>query len=137
MAGYQIIDEPKTRTKQDLIVNPTGILLASMLIPLFVKIPFYGKFWMPFVWLMFNSYLLGSPTFWRELFLSVGGVVAVGLAFVGFGYVTQAEIIQSPAHLAPYFKVLVNATYLIAMYLVTFTQGIPFSVYEYVKGRHE
>ena len=115
------------------IVNPTGILLASMLVSIFIKLPLYGKFWMPFVWLIFNSYCLGSPTFWRELCLAIAGVFLVALAFFGFGYAIQTDIIPTPAHLARYFKVFVNALYFSAVYLIVFIQSTPFSVYEYVK----
>ncbi len=139
MTGYRIIDEPKLKMDQHLIVNPVAIMLAAMLVPIFVNIPLYGKFWLPFVWLMFNGYLLGSPTFWRECFYSIFGVFAIAAVFIGFGYGIKIDAITSPNSLAPYMRVLVNALYFIALYLVVFTQSVPFSIYEYVKqqGQHE
>ena len=139
MTSYRIIDEPKVNMAQQLIVNPIAILLAAILVPIVVTIPFYGKFWLPFIWLMLNSYFLGSPTFWRECFYSILGVLAIAAAFIGFGYGIKIDAISSPNSLAPYIRVLVNAIYFITLYVVVFTQSVPFSIYEYVKqqGQHE
>jgi hypothetical protein len=139
VTSYRIIDEPKVKMAQQLIVNPIAILLAAMLVPIFVSIPLYGKFWLPFIWLIVNGYLLGSPTFWRECVYSVLGVFAIAAVFIGFGYGIKINAIGSPNSLAPYMRVLINALYFIALYLVVFTQSVPFSIYEYVKqqGQHE
>ena len=139
VTSYRIIDEPKVNMAQQLIVNPIAVLLAAILVPIFVSIPFYGKFWLPFVWLMLNSYFLGSPTFWRECFYSVLGMLSIAGIFIGYGYGIKIDAITSPNSLAPYIRVLVNAVYFIALYLVVFTQSVPFSIYEYVKqqGQHE
>lgn len=139
MASYRIIDEPKVKITQQLIVNPIAVLLAAILVPMFTDIPLYGKFWLPFAWLIINSYLLGSPTFWRELFYSTMGLLVIAATFIGFGYGIKVNAITSPNILAPYLRVLVNALYFIALYLVVFTQSVPFSIYEYVKqqGQHE
>ncbi len=139
MTNYHIIDEPNVKMAQHLIVNPIAIVLAAMLVPLFVSIPLYGKFWLPFIWLIINSYLLGSPTFWRECFYSIFGMLAIAGTFIGFGYGIKTDIISSPTSLSPYLQVFVNALYLIGLYLVVFTQSVPFSIYQYVKqqGQHE
>lgn len=139
MTGYRIIDEPNVKMAQQLIVNPIVILLAAILVPIFMTIPFYGKFWLPFIWLILNSYFLGSPTFWRECFYSVFGVLTIVGIFIGYGYGIKIDVITSPNSLAPYVRVLVNAVYFIALYLVVLTQSVPFSIYEYVKqqGQHE
>lgn len=139
MSSYHIIDEPKVKMTQHLIVNPVAILLAAMLVPIFVSIPLYGKFWLPFIWLMVNGYLLGSPTFWRECIYSIVGILAIVSTFIGYGYGIKIDFISSPNSLAPYLRVLVNAIYFIALYLVVFTQMVPFSIYQYVKqqGHHE
>lgn len=139
VTSYRIIDEPKVKMAQQLIVNPVAVLLAAILVPIAVNIPLYGKFWLPFVWLMLNSYFLGSPTFWRECFYSVFGMFAIAGIFIGYGYGIKIDAITSPNSLAPYVRVLVNAVYFIALYLVVFTQSVPFSIYEYVKqqGQHE
>ena len=139
MSSYRIIDEPRVKIAKRFIVNPVAILLAAMLVPLFVSIPLYGKFWLPFIWLIINGYLLGSPTFWRECVYSIVGVLAIAGVFIGFGYSIKIALISSPDHLVPYLRVLVNTLYFIALYLVVFTQSVPFSIYEYVKqqGQHE
>lgn len=139
MTSYRIIDEPKVNMAQQLIVNPLVIVLVAMLITIFASLPLYIKLWLPFIWLIFNSYLLGSPTFWRECFYSIVGVFAMAAAFIGFGYGIKTGVISSPNSLAPYLQVLVNALYFSALFLVVFTQSVPFSIYEYVKqqGQHE
>lgn len=139
MTSYRIIDEPKVKMAQQLIVNPIAILLAAILVPIFVNIPLYGKFWLPFIWLIMNSYFLGSPTFWRECAYSIVGMLAIAAVFIGFGYGIKIDVITSPNSLAPYVRVLVNALYFIALYLIVFTQSVPFSIYQYVKqqGQHE
>jgi formate/nitrite transporter FocA (FNT family) len=69
----------------------------------------------------------------------VFGILAIAGIFIGYGYGIKTDVITSPNSLAPYMRVLVNALYFIALYLVVFTQSVPFSIYEYVKqqGQHE
>ncbi len=139
MANYSIIDEPKIKLGHRFIVNPSGILLAAIILPIvFPNIPLYGKFWLPFVWLALNSYWLGSPSFWREQVYAIGGLLAVVAAFFAFGYGVKSEIITSPNTAAPYMRVLVNGLFFTALYCVAFTQNVPYSIYEYVKqqGQH-
>lgn len=139
MSAYHIIDEPKLGRAQQLVVNPSLILLSAVLIPLMLTIPFHGQFWMPFVWLVVNGYLLGSPTFWKECVYAGMGLIVIVLAFVGFGYGIKTELIGSPNMAAPYLRVVVNALYFIALYFVVFTQSAPYAVFQYVKqqGQHE
>ena len=121
MPSYYIIDEPNVKMAKHLIVNPTAILLGAMLVPILVSIPLYGKFWLPFIWLMVNGYLLGSPTFLRECIYSIVGMLSIAVAFFGFVYGIQIGAISSPNRLGPYLKVLVNALYFITLYLVIIT----------------
>lgn len=137
MAGYRIIDEPKATKSQRLVVTPVLILFAAMLLPLFVQLPFYGKYWLPFVWLMLNSYWLGSPTFWRECLYAVLGVCTVLSMIIGYSYAAIHGYIADPDLYLPYARVATNAVQFIAVYMVVFTQLVPFSVYQYVKqGQH-
>ncbi|MDZ7904263.1 MAG: hypothetical protein U5L01_17805 [Rheinheimera sp.] len=48
MTSYRIIDEPRLKKSQQLIVDPTLIFFAAMLVPMLVEIPLWGKFWLPF-----------------------------------------------------------------------------------------
>lgn len=138
MTSYRIIDEPRLNKSQHLIVDPTLILFAAMLVPMLVNIPLYGKFWLPFLWLMLNSFFLGSPTFWRECVYSVLGICAIAGVYLGYGYGIKTEVFASPKDVAPYVRVLLNAVYFISLYLVVFTQTGPFSIYQYVRqGQHE
>ncbi len=134
MSDYFIIDEPKYKLAHRFVVNPVGILLAAMILPLvFPKIPLYGKFWLPFVWLMLNGYWLGSPSFWRELVYAIGGLAIVAVLFFAFGYGIKTELITAPNTAAPYLRVLVNGIFFAALYCVVLTQSVPFAIYEYVK----
>ena len=138
MSSYHIIDEPKVKLAERFIINPMFILLAGMLIPMFFSVPLYGRFWLPFVWLAVNGYLLGSPTFLRELLYACLGVVAIFAIFTGFGYLIKTGVVTTPQRFFPYIRVAVSAVFFIALYLAVFTQSVPFSIYEYVKGqRHE
>lgn len=139
VANYSIIDEPKIKLGHRFIVNPTAILLAAMVLPIvFRKIPLFGEFWLPFVWLAFNGYWLGSPSFWRELFFAVCGLGAVAGVFFAFGYGIKADVISAPNTAAPYMRVLVNGIFFTALYCVALTQSAPYAIYEYVKqqGQH-
>jgi hypothetical protein len=138
VSTYHIIDEPKVKIAHRFIVNPTAILLAAIFIPIvFQNIPLYGRFWLPFVWLMLNGYLLGSPSFWRECFYAILGLAAIAGTFWGFGYAIAKELISAPNTAAPYLRVLVNGIYFTALYLVVFTQNVPFSIYSYVKQQSD
>ncbi len=134
MATYHIIDEPKTQLSHRLIINPIGILLAAMMLSMFFpNIPLYGKFWLPFAWFILNGFWLGSPTFWREVFYSLIGLLCVVIAFFAFGYGIKTQLIDSPNTAAPYFRVFVNGIFFAALYSIAFTQSAPYSIYEYVK----
>lgn len=138
MASYRIIDEPKVKLAHRFIVNPTAILLSAIFIPIvFHNIPLYGKFWLPFLWLIVNSYLLGSPSFWRECLYTLLGLCSIAGAFLAFGYCIKSDLISAPNSAAPYLRVIVNGIYFSALYLVVFTQTVPFSIYDYVKQQNQ
>ena len=112
VANYSIIDEPKIKLGHRFIVNPTGILLAAMVLPIvFRNIPLFGEFWLPFVWLAFNGYWLGSPSFGVSCFCSLWAGCCGGV-FFAFGYGIKADVITAPNTAAPYMRVLVNGIFL-------------------------
>lgn len=133
MSSYRIIDEPKIKPWEHLIVNPIIILLAGIIVPLFWTPPFFGRFWMPFAWLVLNSYLLGSPTFWKEFWLSVlspillFGIIYIALYFQAKGYTSDLP------SLIEYLRISVNALFFFMLYMVVFKQNVPYEIYEYTK----
>lgn len=138
MTGYRIIDEPKATKGQQLVVSPMLILLAAIVAPLLLKLPEYGQYWLPFAWLILNGYWLGSPTLWRECLYAVLGLGAVAGMIIGFNYSAVNGYMVDPDRFLPYLRVAINAVQFIALYMVVFTQLVPFSVYQYVKqGQHE
>ncbi|MBH1971712.1 hypothetical protein FK216_09930 [Moraxellaceae bacterium AER2_44_116] len=134
MSSYHIIDEPKTRTADYLIVNPIIILLAAMFVPLVWTPPLLGKFWLPLLWVGMNSYLLGSPTFKKELAIMVGGTVLFIMVIIATEFIRQAftPILKS-SQTAPYLRIALQAVFFATLYFVVFLQAAPHAIYEYIK----
>ena len=130
---YIIIDEPKARFFEKMIVNPVIILLAAMIIPIFVSLPFYSRWWFPFVWLVFNGIILGSPSIKKEIFYSVIGVALLVTIFFVVQYIYN---IYAPFDFSfiNYAIIISNALFFGFLYLVVFSQNAPYQIYEYVKG---
>lgn len=136
MAEYIIIDEPKPGLQQRFIVDPTAIFLVSILLPLLFTPPLLGQYWMPFVWLMFNGYLLGSPTFKSELMLAIGGFVLWFLLVFGAASLAQADPQSSFWLMAfPYFRILSNGVFFLSLYLIVFRQSGPYAIHKYVSAQ--
>ena len=134
MSVYQIIDEPKTRAQDFLICNPLLILLIGVFLPIFWNPPFNGRIWGPFLWLAVNGFLLGSPTFKKELGLAILAVVCWYSVVYGFGFFIAFNSLMDQVDLiAPYVRILNQALFFLFLYLVVFLQSTPFSIYEYLK----
>jgi len=131
--AYHIIDEPKIRAAEHLIVNPLVILLASILIPIFWSPPYLGRFWLPFFWLCLNGYLLGSPTLLKEALISLGSIVSLAAVFFILVFVPAGlGLIDKPELIYPYIQLSLMAVFFIGMYIVVFIQTIPWSIYNYI-----
>jgi len=102
MSSYQIIDEPKPSAYDNLIADPTVILFAALLVPLFVDLPFYGRLWLPLLWAVANGFLLGSPTKIKESVIAIGGALLLAALIFSLAYLanTNVELMRS---VAPYF----------------------------------
>ncbi|GAB1264631.1 hypothetical protein NBRC116493_05390 [Aurantivibrio infirmus] len=133
-SSYQIIDEPKPKPWDSLIFNPIGILLLAMLLPFVWTPPFYGRLWIPLVWLIVNSWLIGSPSFFRELVFAIVGLAlyfALPYIFVfassafGFEEYTNAAV--------PYLRIVMQAEFFITLYLIVFKQMVPYELFIYIK----
>ena len=135
--SYQIIDEPQARTwGENIIVHPILILFVSIIVPIFVQLPFYGRFWMPFAWLVLNSFALGSATFKRELITSICSVVALVAVTFSSGLLMQ-YIDATPEMIAPYYRIALMGTLFFAIYLVVYPQEKSYEIYQYLRrGQH-
>lgn len=129
MSSYHIIDEPKPRLYENLIVNPIIILFVSIIVPLIWMPPMLGKYWIPLVWLVLNGYFLGSPTFWKEVFIAIGGGVCMIAAFLFLGIMHQQGLSES---IMPYIFILLQAILFFTIYLIVFSQSAPYEIHEYV-----
>jgi len=135
MNSYQIIDEPKPSAYEYLIVDPVVILFASILVPLFIDLPFYSRFWGPFAWGILNAFLLGSPTKKKEIFIAIVGVLFLASLFIGMGVLGHSNI-ELMNSLMPYFHIIIQAILFFALYLIIFYQTVPYSIHKYIKEQN-
>jgi hypothetical protein len=132
---YHIIDEPNFGPHHKLIVNPLIILIVSIFLPLVWVPPFMGKFWMPFVWLVVNSYLLGSSTFWKECLISIGSAITLLTMFFVLMMVIASDVEIKSA--VPYIRLGLQTTLFLFLYLVVFMQMKSYSIYKYILQNSE
>ncbi len=134
MDNYQIIDEPKVRFLEKFIVHPVIILFAAMLVPMFVVIPFYGRFWIPFVWLILNGISLGSPTIKKEIVYAILGIASlIGLYYLG-GYF-YVSLGNTKISVISYLRILMSGVFFLFLYLIVFLQEAPYQIYQYIKEK--
>ena len=136
MSSYQIIDEPKPSAYDSLIADPTVILFAALLVPLFVDLPFYGRVWLPLLWAVANGFLLGSPTKIKESVIAIGGALLLAALIVSLAYLanTNVELMRS---VAPYFRITIQGVLFFTLYLIVFYQSVPYSIHQYVKEQNK
>ena len=107
MNSYQVIDEPKPTVYDNFIVNPVVILFAALLIPIFIDLPAFGRYWMPLAWITLNGFLMGSPTKVKELIIAVLGAIAFIALLSGMLYLSGTNE-ELSTFLAPYFLSLIH-----------------------------
>lgn len=126
---YRIIDEPKVRAAETLIVNPLVILLAGIFLPLLWEPPFMGRFWIPFAWVIANGFLLGSPSFLKELLISVAALLSMMGLFASLAIFKP----ENANALYPYFNIALSGVFFLFLYTVVFIQMTPWSIHEYIR----
>ncbi|MEM7079026.1 MAG: hypothetical protein AAF513_10400 [Pseudomonadota bacterium] len=133
--SYQVIDEPQVRSWGEMIiVNPVLILFAAMIVPMFVSLPIYGRFWMPFAWLALNGWALGSATLKRELITSVLGLIAMSaVVFIPALLISSGVVPFSMEQAQPYIAILLMGALFFLLYLVVFPQERSYQLYEYLR----
>lgn len=125
--NYAIIDEPKATALSYLVQNPLVILFASMIVPILISLPYLGRFWMPFIWLLINGYLLGSATWKKEWIISIAGILGMSLIIFGSAYFREMEYIR------PYLRIALNALLFLTLYFAVFTQSTSYELFEYMR----
>ncbi len=135
MSAYEIIDEPKVKKSEHLIVNPIMVLFVAIFLPLFWMPPYFGRWWLPLVWLTVNGYLLGSPSLIKEIMISIVGLLFVFGLLEGFIYISQIEPFVNFNSLPQYASITLNGAFFFILYLVVFKQSVPYGIYVYLKRR--
>lgn len=138
MDGYRIIDEPKARFSSQLIVNPLAIFLVAMFLPMFFTPPYYGRVWMPFLWLIVNGVLLGSPTLKKEIAFSVAGTLL--WLFLPITVVVLLNSLQMGDFwelLRPYIHICRQAIFFFFLYLIVNAQSLPYGLHQYLKEHNQ
>lgn len=135
MQTYQIIDEPKARMAAHLVVNPVMILLVAIIVPLFGHLPLMAQYWLPLLWILGNGYLLGSPS-WRKEVLVVLGGVAVYFSVLFLSYYLQArfQLFPNDGMMIPYLRIVLQAVFFTVLYYVVFLQTAPFALFDYIRS---
>ncbi len=135
MSTYHIIDEPKVKKSEHLIVNPIIVLFVAIFLPIFWMPPYFGRWWLPLVWLTINGYLLGSPTLKKEIVISLLGLLTLFGLLEGFIYISQIEPFSQLESLSQYAIITLNGAFFFILYLVVFKQTVPYEIYSYMRER--
>ncbi|MBL4673900.1 MAG: hypothetical protein JKX81_16690 [Arenicella sp.] len=132
MSVYQIIDEPQPSLYSKLVIDPVAILFASLLIPIFIELPLYGRFWMPLAWIVLNGWLLGSPTRKKETVIAIAGGLTLIIFYSAMVYLAGVNV--EMATLAfPYYRILNQGALFFTLYMIVFYQSAPYAIHQYVK----
>lgn len=136
--AYQILDEPRPGKRANLVVDPSGILLASMVIPLLWQPPLHGRFWLPFLWLLANSWFMGSPTFRRELRTSITSLILLALIpFLSSALMSTTPTQENIDTVVPYIRVLMFGFFFFSLYYVATMQAGPYAIFTYLRPVHD
>ena len=136
MSAYKIIDEPKPTIYSNLVVNPIFILFASILLPLFFSLPWYGRFWIPLVWIVLNGFLLGSPTRIKEAVIAICGCLFLVLLYNAIVFLAETDPVTARTFI-PYYRILNQGVIFFVLYLIVFYQSAPYAIHEYLKEQHQ
>jgi len=133
MTDYTIIDEPKPGKFNHLIISPLIIMFASILVPLFINLPYFGRIWIPAVWLVANGLFLGSASIVKEIIMAIAAV-ALWFAII-FGSVYLSELLPQSINfqsIFPYSRILSQAIFFFFLMYIVNLQSTAYSLYEYM-----
>lgn len=131
--SYVIVDEPTPKKSEYIIVNPIVILLVAIFLPLFWNPPFFGRYWLPFVWIVINGFILGSPFLKREVLISCFAIVAMIAVFAFMLMLPDLLGLQSFDAVAPYTRIALNGTFFLFLYWAIFSQSTAWEIHNYIK----
>ena len=136
MARYQIIDEPRSKPwAERIIIEPTLILFAAILVPLIWNPPLFGRFWMPLLWLLANGYALGSSTLGKEVATSLVGILALYGIFILASFVMRNGVLGlANEDIFPYLRLVLFGVFFWTMYLIVMRQSVSYQLYKYSLG---
>lgn len=136
---YRIVDEPNPRRFDALIINPLFIFLAAIAVPIFFPVPFVIKIIAPVIWLLLNSFFLGSPSFWKECLAGLIGVASIfGVLWAWAYFVAMVDFNHSKfGNGMQYVPILTQAGLILTLFCVVSMQSKPFAIRQYLKaGAH-
>ena len=135
MNRYSIIDEPKQHQLNALILSPVVILFASILIPMFITLPYLGRIWMPAVWLIANGLLLKSATRLKEILVAILAVLLWFLILYGGRDLIYLFFPEHLEQAVPYMYICSQAAFYFCLMYVVALQSTSYSLYEYISKR--
>ena len=133
MTEYRIIDEPRPRAAEGLIVDPIVILFAAIFVPMLSRWLHLFSWSIPLLWWAFNCWLLRSPNWRREamaMSLAVLGVIAVIMLTVNlsaFGW------FEDPHRIWRYSFILQTAVFFGGLYYAVFQQATAYAIFVHVR----
>lgn len=123
LTSYQIIDEPRPGLLSRLAVNPLWPLLGFIL----------GGVFFSWIWAVFNSFALGSPTRVRESVVVILGAVGYFALFFLMLILVNSGLVEGLSH--HYTRILLVAVALLPSYYLFQRQSTAFELYEYFGGK--
>jgi len=133
MGNYIIIDEPARSRLNYLILSPVAILFASVIVPLLIALPYFGRIWLPALLFCINGLLLGSATRWREIAFSLLGVgLWFGVVFGGLFAVANTQGNAFMELVIPYLRILTQALFFFCLIYVSSLQANAYAIYQYI-----
>jgi hypothetical protein len=120
---YAIADEPHDTAWKNLVVSPSGPLLAEIVV---------GS-WMSLPWFAINAIALGSPTKRKEIVLCVVQLIVTALLGTALLWADDRDLIESRTLLQLLLLVIVAWKLYIAHTITTIQQRV-YQVYEAYGG---
>jgi hypothetical protein len=137
MSDYLIVDEPKISKFNYLIFSPLIIIFAGIIVPIFIELPYYGRIWMPALWLALNGFFLGSSTRVKEMILAIVAVLSWFLIVFGAAdFFLLFSNLETFKKAIPYIRIFSQAIFFFFLLYIVGLQSTAYSMYEYLNKRN-
>lgn len=115
-------------------MNPVVVLLAGMFLPLFWNPPWFGRMWIPLLWICVNGFLLGSPSVKKEIMTCVVGAaiwftLPYGVFFI-LGIFDAKDLMPLAA---PYIRIVNQGVFFVTLYVVCIKQMLAYNIFIYLR----